>query len=104
MFIDAKSAFHDFTTSEMTIPGRIRILSVYMTPTASAVLHALYKVEFKHGSSGGDTGMTLILMQERYPQYLPFLTLPGDGILFPDGLSVTEPTGDRLESMTVVYA
>jgi len=104
VFTDAKSVFHDFTTAEMTISGRIRILSVYMTPTTSAVTNTMYTVEFQHENSSGDVGMELLLVRSRFPQYLPCLNLPGDGMLFPDGLYVTEPAGNVLESITVVYA
>ena len=112
---DAKCKFQELTVSggsspNVSIPGRIRVCSLFYTRAAPDTSEGSRKVISMYSGSD-DTGDLLYSHWDEESMFapnVPCLTFPDDGLLFPDGLFSTSGNGSATNErwfgcITIVY-
>jgi len=112
---DAKCKFQELTQSDeaspdVSIPGRVRLCSVFYTRASPNTVNDDRELKFYNGS---DNSGTLLFTHwdelSAFSPSEPCLTFPDDGLLFPDGLFIESGNGSVVASryfgcITVIYS
>ena len=99
-----KSPYTD--TSDIIVPGRLCLLGFMVARGSKSTKPFL---TFKHGDSGGDVALKVCDGTVTWPDPDPYKSVPGGGILFPDGLFLdtgntgSTGTGSFFNAVTLVY-
>jgi len=87
---------------DITISGRIRLLGYSVARGSTGQRY----LTFRHGDSGGDIALKVKDGTVTWPDPNPYKSVPGGGILFPDGLfldTTNDVSNKYFKAVTIIY-